>query len=180
MNTKKKHTITVFSENRAGLLNRVTSIFNRRKVNIDCLTVSESEHWNLFRYTIVVEETEKNVATIVKQLEKQIEIHSAYAEVDDNLIYQEIALYKIETASLTNGCGAEQLIRKHHARVLSVEKDFTVLEKTGHKEETKLLYKELKPFGLKEFVRSGRVAITKPENNSTYQLNEHALAAAIN
>ena len=145
-----------------GILNRVTIIFTRRKINIESIAASESEVDGVHRYTIVVSEEEDLVKKVVLQLEKQVEIIKAVYQADDEIIYQEIALYKVPTDVLVNGGDAEKIVRAHFARVLSVEREFTILEKTGHKDETKALFKDLKPYGILEFVRSGRIAITKP------------------
>jgi acetolactate synthase-1/3 small subunit len=150
-----------------GLLNRVTIIFTRRKINIESIAASDSEVENIHRYTIVVTETEDMVKKVVLQLEKQVEIIKAFHHTDDEIVYQEIALYKVHTDILAGGKEAERIVRAHHARVLSVEASFTVIEKTGHKEETQALFDELKPFGILEFVRSGRIAITKPMRTLT-------------
>lgn len=172
-------TISVFTENKAGLLQRVTTVFTRRKINIDSLTVSESEIPNIYRYTIVVEEEEERIRKVVQQLEKQVEVHKAFYHVEVDVVHQEIALYKIPTALLAHGGKAERLVRKHHARVLAVERDFTVIEKTGHQEETQALFNELEPLGILEFVRSGRIAITKPMKELKDYLKELELASIV-
>jgi len=102
------------------------------------------------------------VKKVVLQLEKQVEVVKAVYHKDSEVVYQEIALYKVPTEVLLSGGEAEKIVRAHHARVLSVEPAFTVIEKTGHKEETQALFDQLEPYGMLEFVRSGRVAITKP------------------
>ncbi len=159
---KEQFTISVFTENHIGILNRITVIFTRRHINIESLTVSETEAHGISRYTIVVTETRDHVKKVVKQLERQVEVFEAYYHLIDEIIYQEIALYKLPIEMLGNHGKLEPLIRKHHANILTVEEKFLVIEKTGHKEETQALLKELEPFGVMEFVRSGRVAIIKP------------------
>lgn len=169
---KKRYTISIFTEDRVGLLNRVTIIFTRRKINIESIAASESELDKIHRYTIVITETEDTVKKIVLQLEKQVEIIKAFYHLDEEIVYQEIALYKVPTDVLAAGKEAEKIVRAHNARVLSVESEFTVIEKTGHKEETQALFEELKPFGMLEFVRSGRIAITKPMRTLTSIVQE--------
>ncbi|MFT7156656.1 MAG: acetolactate synthase-1/3 small subunit [Parvicella sp.] len=160
---KENFTLSIFTENQVGLLNRVTIIFTRRKINIESIAASESEVDGVHRYTIVINETEEQVKKVVAQLEKQVEVLKAFYHLDEQLVYQEIALYKIPTqASLENQGSIERLTREHNARLISFEKDFIVIEKTGHNSETTTLFNALKPFGLLEFVRSGRVAISKP------------------
>jgi len=159
---KERYTISVFTEDIVGMLNRVTIIFTRRKINIDSIAASESEIPNIHRYTLVISEAEDMVKKVVLQLEKQVEVVKAVYHKDSEVVYQEIALYKVPTEVLLSGGEAEKIVRAHHARVLSVEPAFTVIEKTGHKEETQALFDQLEPYGMLEFVRSGRVAITKP------------------
>jgi len=158
---EKKFTITAFTEDHIGLINRITSVFARRHLNITSLTTSESEVQGVFRFTIVVHCTEDLIIKVVGQLKKQVEIITADFHVDDELIHQEIALYKINTKALADDDHAERIIRQYNARVLTVNPNFTVIEKTGHKAETQALLTELRPFGVMEFVRSGRVAISK-------------------
>jgi acetolactate synthase I/III small subunit len=159
---KKQVTISVFTENHSGLLSRVTAVFTRRKINIDSLIASESEVPGIYRFTIVVILSEESVQKVVKQLEKQVEVFKAFYHWNEEIVHQEMALYKVPTKVLASGGRAEEIIRNHHARLLSVEDEFIVIEKTGHKEATDALFKELEPFGILEFARSGRVAITKP------------------
>jgi acetolactate synthase-1/3 small subunit len=155
-----------------GLLNRVTIVFTRRKINIESIAASDSEVQNIHRYTIVINETEDLVKKVTLQLDKQVEVIKAVYHLDEEIIYQEIALFKVPTNILMQGGEAEHIVRSHHARVLSVESEFTVIEKTGHKEETQHLFDELAPYGILEFVRSGRVAITKPMRTLTSIVNE--------
>jgi acetolactate synthase-1/3 small subunit len=169
---EQKFTLSVFTENHIGLLNRVTNIFTRRHINIESLTVSASEMEGIHRFTVVLRCTAENAAKLVKQLEKLVEVLKAFCHSESETVYQEIALYKIPTESLTLGHGAEGLIRAHNARILSMERDYTVIEKTGHVEETQQLFNELESFGVLEFVRSGRVAITKPMKQLSSYLEE--------
>ena len=169
---KKRYTISVFTEDMVGLLNRVTIVFTRRKINIESIAASDSEVQNIHRYTIVINETEDLVKKVTLQLDKQVEVIKAVYHLDEEIIYQESALFTVPTNILMQGGEAEHIVRSHHARVLSVESEFTVIEKTGHKEETQHLFDELAPYGILEFVRSGRVAITKPMRTLTSIVNE--------
>lgn len=161
MNGEKEYTITVFTENYVGLLNRVTIIFTRRHINIESLTVSASEIEGIHRFTIVVTVTEDMVKKVVKQIQKQVEVLRASYFKNEDIIQQEIALYKVPTKGFAEGKDVEKIIRNSNARILTVEPDYIVIEKTGHKDETQELFDQLEPFGILQFVRSGRVAITK-------------------
>ena len=159
---KKRFTLSIFTENIVGILNQVTIIFTRRRINIQSIVVSESEVRGIHRYTIVITEEEDVVKKVVLQLEKQVDVIKAIFHEDKDVIYQEIALFKLPTNVLANSGEAEKIVRNHLARIIAVEQDFIVIEKTGHKYETQKLFNELKPYGVLEFVRSGRIAITKP------------------
>ncbi len=159
---KDQFTVTVFTENRTGLLSRVVGIITRRHINIETLTVSKSSKEGIHRFTICVELAEANVKKLVAQIEKQVEVVKAFYYRNEEIVHQEIALYKVPIESLHGGDQVEKLIRKHNARILAIEPKYAVIEKTGHEHETEALLTELTEFGIYEFVRSGRVAIVKP------------------
>lgn len=160
---KQEFTITAYTENHVGLLHRITIIFTKRKVNIESMTTSESEREGIHRFTIAVTETQDAVEKIVKQIEKQIEVLKAGFYKNEEVVQQELALYKIPTESLSNGIELERILRKHNARFLTIEKSFVVIEKAGFLRETKALFDDLAPFGINEFVRSGRIAVSREE-----------------
>lgn len=173
METKvRQYTLTVFTENRIGLLNRITIIFTRRHLNLDSINVSESEVSGIFRYTIVLKTTEDQIKKVVGQIEKLIEVIKAFYSVDEEIIHQEMALYKISTDFLRNNSELERIIRNSNARVLSIEDGYFVVEKTGYKAETQELFNQLEPFGILQFARSGRVAITKQRKELTNYLKD--------
>lgn len=157
----KKYTISVYSENLSGLLGKIAQIFTRRKINIDSLTTSDSEIKGIHRFTIVIHEQHETVRKLVQQIEKIIDVFVAFYHEEDDIISQEIALYKLESQTLL-GSNLEKIVRKNGARILYVDQQFCVIEKTGLNEETEELFEILKPFGVLEFVRSGRVSISKP------------------
>ncbi len=159
----EEFTINAFSENHIGLLNRITIIFTRRHVNIESLTVSASAINGIHKFTIVVNSTEDQVKKIVRQIEKHVEVIRAFFYRNDEIIHQEVALYKVPTEALTGSTKIESIIRKHNAKILEVTRKYTVIEKTGHKEETEALFYELEQFNVLQFNRSGRISITKAD-----------------
>lgn len=169
---KKPFIIGLFTEDIPGLLNRVSIVFSQRKLNIASLTVSESEVKGVHRYTVTLHATEEIVQKVVRRLEKIVEVIRAFYFEEDEIVSQEIALYKLPTSVLLGGQDLEIIVRKHHARILTVEQDFVVIEKTGHRKEIEELFEVLEPLGLCEFVRSGRVAITKPMKTLHQYLQE--------
>lgn len=170
-NLEKTFMVSIFTENTIGMLNRITIIFTRRHLNIDSITASETEVKNVHRYTIVLRTTKEQIDKVLGQIEKLVEVLKAFAHEDKDVVHQEIALYKIKTSNLSNA-DVEQVIRENYAKVLSVDSQFIVIEKTGHKSETQALFNKLKPFGVLEFARSGRVAVTKPMKELSTYLKE--------
>ncbi len=159
--SKKEFTITVYTENQVGLLNRIAIIFSRRKINIESLNTSPTEVDSVHRFTIVINETEEVVSKLCRQIEKQVEVLKAYYNTEEEIVWQELALYKVSTDAIAEKVKVERLLREYGARAVAIRKDFTVFETTGHREETDNLIKALEPYGLIEFVRSARVAIIK-------------------
>ena len=166
---KQKYTLTIFTENQTGLLARVVSVFSRRHIGVLSLTTSKSSMPDIHRFTIVVVVTEEMVKILVAQLNKQVDVLRAFYYAPDDIVYQEIALYKIPTEVFNNGNIVEKMIRSHNARILRIEPKYIVVEKTGHPRATEELLNEFKKIGIYEFVRSGRVAIAKPME----ELNEY-------
>jgi acetolactate synthase-1/3 small subunit len=158
---KKEFNITIFSENNIGLLNRLTINFTRRKINIESLTVSASAIEGISKFIIVVNEPEEKVQRLVAQLEKIVDVLKVYYSTNEEMIYQEMALYKVPTESLLADDAIERMVRNAGARILDVTPGYIVIEKTGHKEETQELLEKLNRYGLTQFVRTGRIAITR-------------------
>ncbi|MDQ3277228.1 MAG: acetolactate synthase small subunit [Bacteroidota bacterium] len=169
---KQEFTITVYTENTIGLLNRIAIIFSRRKINIESMNTSPSEVDGIHRFTIVINETEEVVRKLVRQIEKQVEVLKAYYNTGDEIVWQELALYKVPTDEIAEKVKVERLLREFGARAVVIRKDYTVFETTGHREETDRLLKVLEPHGLIEFVRSARVAIIKNSNGFHEKLKE--------
>jgi acetolactate synthase I/III small subunit len=165
-------TLSIFTENKIGLLHRLTIIFTRRHINIDSFTASESEVKGVYRFTIVVHTSLDQVKKVVKQLEKQIGVLKAFYFTEDEVVHQEIALYKVPTKAFAHGNDVETLIRQHNAHILTVEPDYIIIEKAGHKHETQELFSKLLPYGILQFARSGRVAVSKQIKEITSYLRE--------
>ena len=170
--TKQEFTITVYTENHIGLLNRIAIMFSRRKINIDSLNTSPSEIAGIHRFTIVIDEAEEVVRKLVRQIEKQVEVLKAYYHTNEQVVWQEMALYKVATDVIAEKVKVERLLRQYGARVVAIRKDYTVFETTGHREETDKLIEVLAPYGLIEFVRSARIAIIKESRGFHEKLME--------
>ena len=169
---KQEFTITIYTENQVGLLNRIAIIFSRRKINIESLNTSPSEVEGIHRFTIVIDELEEVVRKVVRQIEKQVDVLKAYFNTNDEIIWQELALYKVPTDTIAEKAKVERLLRAYGARAVVIRKDYTIFETTGQREETDTLLNVLAPFGLIEFVRSARVAIIKDSKGFYEKLKE--------
>jgi len=174
---KKEYTITVYTENHIGLLNRIAIIFSRRKINIDSLNTSPSEIEGIHRFTIVIDETEEVVRKLCRQIEKQVDVLKAFYNTEDEIVWQEMALYKVPTNEIAEKVKVERLLREYGARAVTIRKDYTIFETTGHREETDRLVAFLEPYGLIEFVRSARVAVIKASSGFHEKLKEYEQAA---
>ena len=161
MTQQTLYTVTVYSENQVGLLNQISIIFTRRQLNIESLSVSGSAIEGVHKFTITTYSARETMEKLVKQIEKRIDVLRAFFYTDDEIIFQEVALYKVPTDKLLDDRSIEDLIRKHNARILEVNRTYTVIEKSGHPDETQSLFEELSRYDVMQFVRSGRVAITK-------------------
>ena len=157
----KLYTIVVFSEHHVGLLNQLSIIFTRRGLNIESITASLSSRPDVHKITITCRSNAEMMDKVLKQIEKRIDVIRAMVYTDDDLVYQEVALCKISTRPFVNDRRNEEVIRRHAARILSLTPDYTVIEKTGHIDEIQALFAELQSYDVKQFVRSGRVAIVK-------------------
>ncbi len=160
---KQWFTISVYSENNVGLLNRISGIFLKRHINIESLNVSKSEIDEVSKFTIVVYTTNKWVTNIVGQIEKQVEVIKAFYHKDDETIYQESALFKIASDLLFDERQIQNIIKDSNAQIVTVARDFFVLAKSGRRFEIDEMHEQLKPFGIMQFVRSGRISVSKDE-----------------
>jgi acetolactate synthase-1/3 small subunit len=169
---KQEFTISLFTEDHIGILGQITIILTRRQINIDSITASESAVKGVQLLTIVVRTTNEMIQKVARQMEKLVDVMKVFVHTSDQIIYQEIALYKISTKALMSGNVIDHIVRAHNARILEVSPEYIVLEKTGHKTEITDLLAELEPFGVLQFARSGRVAITKQVKELNSYLKE--------
>ena len=109
----------------------------------------------------MVKETEEIVKNLVRQLEKIVDVFKVYCNTNDEIIWQQIALYKVPTAIIMKEVRVERLLREYGAKAVVIQEDYTVFETTGQDEEINNLLEELDKFGLIEFVKSSRIAIIK-------------------
>jgi acetolactate synthase I/III small subunit len=169
---KKEFTISLFTEDHIGILNQITIILTRRQINVESITASESAVKGVQLLTIVVKTTSEMILKVARQMEKLVDVLKVFVHTSDQIIYQEIALFKVTTKGLMSGNIIDHVVRAQHARILEVSPEYIVLEKTGHKSEITELLTQLEPYGVLQFARSGRVAITKQVKELNSYLKE--------
>jgi len=127
-NKLKQYTISVYTENNIGLLNRISAIFQRRHINIESMNISESEIEGVSRFTILVNMSESNVKKIIGQIEKQIEVIKAFYHTDEETIYLESCMFKIKSDLLFEERQIQNIIKESDSRIITVNRDFFVLD----------------------------------------------------
>ncbi len=158
---KKEYTLTIYTENQVGLINKIAIMFSRRKINLESMNSSPSEIAGIYRFTIVVSATETVVKNLVKQLEKLVDVFKVFFNTNDEIVWQQMALYKVPTSVIMKDVKVERLLREFGAKAVVIRDDYTVFETTGQDEEINNLLDELSKYGLIEFVKSARIAIIK-------------------
>ena len=175
---KKQYTISAYTENSPGVLHRLTVTFTRRKVNIESLTVCETEQEGISRFTIVVRVPDDLIDTIVKQIRRIVEVREAFASEDADLVYKEIALIRIFSEDLEEREKVEDLAHRYGGKVVYARKDNLTIQMTGTEDEIRSLYELLEPHGISEFVRSGRVALRKDVTAQKAAAHDHKPGAS--
>jgi acetolactate synthase-1/3 small subunit len=161
-----KHTLSVLVENKPGVLARIAGLFSRRGFNIDSLAVGPTEHPDVSRMTVVVDVEDLPLEQVTKQLNKLVEVLKV-VELDQNAsVQREILLVKVRADMQTRSHILEtaQLFR---AKVVDVATDAVTIEATGSSDKLDALLRILEPFGIRELVQSGRVAIGRGARSIT-------------
>ena len=164
----KEYIVIAFTENQIGVLNRITALYLRRKINIESLKVSESSIKGISMFVISAFTTQEIIEKLVRQLRNIIEVIQVEYYSDDELITQEIALYKISSKIVRESGTVDMLIRSWNARIIEMNPSFVVVEKTGTREEIENLRTELESRKiLLEFTRSGSVVLHRESLENT-------------
>ena len=168
-NEIKEYTVTIYTENQIGLLAQITNVFTRHNLSIWSLSAGATSLEGVHNITIVTSGTEKKVKESVQQIEKRVDVIKVFFYTSDKIVYRELALYKVSTESLLECGNIENVLDRFHARIVEMNKTFTVIQKTGSSEETAQLHDELKPFGVLQFVRSGRIAVSRATQEPVFK-----------
>ncbi len=168
-NEIKEYTVTIYTENQIGLLSQITNVFTRHGLSIWSLSAGATSMEGIHNITIVTSGTEKKVKESAQQIEKRVDVIKAFFYTGDKLVYRELCLYKVSTPELLQHGQIESILDRYHARIVEMNKIFTVIQKTGSSEETARLHDELKPLKVLQFVRSGRIAVSRAEQEPVFK-----------
>lgn len=156
----KEYIVIAFTENQIGVLNRITALYLRRKINIESLKVSESSIKGISMFVISTFTTQEVIDKLAKQLRNIIDVIQVEYYSNEELITQEIALYKISSKILQESGTVDMIVRTWNARIIEMNPAYVVVEKTGTREEVESMREELESKGLlHEFTRSGSVVL---------------------
>jgi acetolactate synthase-1/3 small subunit len=162
-----RHTIAVLVKDHPGVLARVAGLFTRRGFNIESLAVGHTEENNISRMTIIVEGDERALEQITKQLNKLIDVIRVRDIFPSNSVERELALIKVNTNSLANRSEIIQMVDIFRAKIIDVNSQMMTIETTGTEDKVNALIELLKPFGLKEVVRTGKIALFRGSKSAS-------------
>jgi acetolactate synthase-1/3 small subunit len=154
------HIISVLVENKAGVLAKISGLFSRRGFNIESLAVGPTDDQSISRITLVVDAESHSIEQVVKQLYKLINVLKIQELDPDNIVERELVLFKVKT---DNNTRAEilEIATIFRANIVDVAKKSLVIEITGTSKKVRGLEELLKPYGIQELIRTGKIAITR-------------------
>ena len=155
-----KHTLAVLVENKSGVLSRVASLFSRRGYNIDSLAVGVTEDPEISRMTIVVQGDDQVLEQVTKQLNKLVDVIKVSDIGNDDAVERELALIKV-SADVTARAEIIQIANIFRARIVDVYPKSITVEVTGDESKINAIEKLLRQFGIKEMVRTGKIALVR-------------------
>jgi acetolactate synthase-1/3 small subunit len=161
-----KHTLSVLVENKPGVLARIAGLFSRRGFNIDSLAVGPTEHDDVSRMTIVVDCAALPLEQVTKQLNKLVNVLKIVELEADQSVQRELLLVKVR-AELANRSHVLETAQLFRAKVVDVATDTVTIEATGTADKLEALVRVLEPFGIRELVQSGLVALSRGSRSMT-------------
>jgi acetolactate synthase-1/3 small subunit len=161
-----KHTLSVLTENKPGVLARVAELFARRGFNIESLAVGETESKDISRFTIVVDVADSPLEQVTKQLNKLVNVLKIVELDQETSVQRELLLVKVRAERAVRGQILET-VAMFRARVVDVAPDTLTIEATGTADKIDALLRDLEPYGIKEMVQSGLVAVGRGSRSIT-------------
>ncbi|TDX50933.1 acetolactate synthase small subunit [Orenia marismortui] len=155
-----KHTVSVLVANESGVLARVASLFSRRGFNIESLSVGKTDKEDISRITIVVEGDDRVLEQLTKQLNKLIVVHKISDLTQESVVSRGLALIKVK-ATATTRSEIMQIVDIFRGKIVDVAADSIMVEITGNEDKVNAIEELLRPFGIKELVRTGKIAMAR-------------------
>lgn len=165
--TSVRHTFVIYVEDKPGVLNRVASLFRRRAFNIESLTVGHSETVGVSRMTVLVEADAHGARRLEANLYKLVNVLRVHNITAEPAVYRELAMVKVTTHTAETRSQVMQLVDVFRARVVDVAPDSVIIETTGTEGKINGLLEVLKPYGIQELVRTGRVGMVRGSESVT-------------
>jgi len=156
-----KHTLSVLVENKPGVLTRIAGLFARRGYNIESLAVGETEDPAVSRMTIVVDGNDRVLEQVEKQLHKLIDVIKLSDITEDEYVERELVLIKVAADATTRSEIMQIVVDIFRARVVDIGKNSLTVEATGDQGKIEAIKSALRPFGIKELVRTGKIAMVR-------------------
>ncbi len=156
-----KHTISVLVENKFGVLSRISSLFSGRGFNIESLSVAETMDTTVSRMTIVTKGSDQIIEQVTKQLNKLVDVIKVNDLTEEKFIDREMVLVKVDTEQAVKRDEVLRIVEIFRCKVADVSPKAYTIEVTGDEGKIKAIVDMLKPIGIKEIVRTGRIAITR-------------------
>ena len=177
MSTTKRHTLSVLVENKPGVLTRVAALFARRAFNIYSLSVGETERPEISRITVVADAAEAPLEQVTKQLNKLVNVIKIVELEPDESVQRRLVLFKVK-ADDASRTGVLQVVELFRAHVVDVVPDAVTIEATGTLQKLEALQRALEPYGIREIVQSGAVAIGRGSRSMTDRALERSVRSA--
>lgn len=172
-----RHTLSVLVENKPGVLTRVAGLFARRAFNIHSLAVGPTEHEEISRITVVVDVEERPLEQVTKQLNKLVNVIKIVELDAAASVQRELLLVKVR-ADGANRTGVLEVVNLFRAKVVDVVPDAVTIEATGTGEKLDALLGALEPYGVREIVKSGTVAVGRGSRSITDRALERVVRSA--
>jgi len=157
---QEKHILVALVENKSGVLNQIASLFRKRRFNIESLNVGRTENEGTSRMTIVVDASTTNVEQVIKQLYKIISVLKVSDVTQDEVVIRETVLLKMH-ATKTNRGEILQFSGVFHAKAIDISAESLIFELTAMPDKIDAFVETLRPFGIKEMVRTGATVMNR-------------------
>jgi acetolactate synthase-1/3 small subunit len=167
-----RHTLAVLVENNPGVLTRVAGLFSRRGYNIDSLAVGRTENPRLSRMTIVVEGDDLVIEQVTKQLHKLVDVLKINDITSEQYVDRELMLIKVNSVDQSFRAEIMQIVDIFRARVVDIGRKSLTIEATGDEGKINALEQSLRPFGIREVVRTGKIAMLRGQKSTSMESKE--------